>query len=131
MPTLDSQIRDIVIGDDVSIRRTIDRIASGFVAGTTITNAFLTIKAAIDDADPGLVQKAITTTDVPGTGEIENDGAGDVDMIVRFDLVPADTLVISTPLRSFDIQVCTAGGKTYTPEKGEICQIEEVTKAAC
>ena len=130
MPTLDSQIRDIVIGDDISIRRTIDRTLSGFLAGTTITNAWLTIKAAVADADPGLVQKAITTSDVPGMGEIEDDGTGDVDMIVRFDLVPADTVAIATSLRFFDIQVKTTGGQIYTPEKGRIAATPQVTAAS-
>ena len=46
MPTLDSQIRDIVKGDDISLRRTIGFTASGFDAGTTITDAWLTVKAA-------------------------------------------------------------------------------------
>ena len=127
MPTLDSQIRDIVKGDDISLRRTIDFTATGFDAGTTITDAWLTVKASIADADPGLVRKQITTTDVPGTGQIEDDGTGDVDMVVRFDLLPADTLAIDTILRHFDVQVKTASGKIYTPEKGRIAATQEIT----
>lgn len=120
MPTLDSQIRLIVAGDDILIRRTIDRSATGFASGVTITQAWLTVKADIDDADPGLFQKSITTTNVTGTGQIENDGTGDVDMVIRFDLVPADTIAIGRILRHFDIQVKTDGGLVYTPESGRI-----------
>ena len=131
MPTLDSSINQIVVADDISIRRTIDFTLSGFQAGTTITNAWLTVKANITDADPGLFQKAVTTADVPGTGQIENNGTGDVNMVVRFDLVPADTTAIGAiDLRHFDIQVKTAGGKIFTPESGLISSIDEVTKAS-
>ena len=127
MPTLDSRIRDIVIGDDISIRRTIDRVTSEFPTGATITNAWLTCKANLTDTDPGLFQKAITTTDVPGTGQIEDDGTGDVNMVVRFDLLPANTVAIGTQLREFDIQVKTNGGLIYTPERGNISGVEQVT----
>lgn len=130
MPTLDSQLRDIVMGDDISIRRTIDRALSGFLTGVTITNAWLTVKAEPEDADPGLFQKAVTTADVPGIGQIENNGTGDVDMVVRFDLLPADTVAIDTLLRHFDLQVKTNGGQIYTPEKGRIAGTQQVTAAS-
>lgn len=129
MPSLESKIiGEIVVGDDVSIRRTIGFAASGFATGITIVEAWLTVKLDAADADPGLFQKIITTTDVPGTGEIENDGTGDVDMVVRFDLVPADTVLIGAVLiRQFDIQVLTSGGQIYTPERGTINAIAQVT----
>lgn len=129
MPTLDSRIDDVVVGDDLSIRRTIDFAATGFLAGTVINKAWLTVKSAISDADPGLFQKEVTTSDVPGIGQIENDGTGDVDMVVRFDLIPADTTKIGPEefLRHFDIQVKTVAGQIYTPEKGLISAVNEVT----
>lgn len=131
MPTLDSRIDDVVVGDDLTIRRTIGFALTGFPTGTTINKAWLTVKAAIGDADPGLFQKAVTTSDVVGTGQIENDGTGDVDMVVRFDLLPANTTAIGpTKLREFDIQVKTAGGQVYTPERGQISGIDEVTIVA-
>lgn len=131
MPTLESKIIGvIVVGDDVSIRRIIDRSVSGFTAGTTITKAWLTVKLNAADADPGLFQKLITTTNVVGVGHIENDGTGDVDPIIRFDLLPADTVKIgATLIRQFDIQVKTNGGQIYTPERGTINAVEEVTLA--
>ena len=130
MPTLDSQIRDIVMGDDISLRRTIDFVLSGFLTGVTITDAWLTVKAKQADADPGLFQKAVTTTNVAGKGQIENDGTGDVNMVVRFDLLPADTVAIDTLLRHFDIQVKTNGGQIFTPESGGIAATRQVTNAS-
>ncbi len=130
MPTLDSKIDDIVVGDDLSIRRTIDFGLTGFPTGTTIDKAWLTVKSAIGDVDPGIFQKVITTTDVPGTGEIENDGTGDVNMVIRFDLIPANTQSIGPTLaRFFDIQLKTDGGQIYTPEKGVMKGVDEVTIA--
>ena len=131
MPTLDSRIDEIVKGDDISLERTIDFVLTEFPAGTTITDSWLTVKAAEGDTDlQALLQKAITTSDVPGTGQIEIDGTGDVDMVVRFDLLPADTLAIGNQiLRFFDIQVKTAGGKVYTPESGLISGFRQITLA--
>lgn len=131
MPTLDSRIANVVVGDDISLERTIDFVKTGFPTGSTINKAWLTVKAALADDDPGIFQKAITTTDVSGTGQIENDGGGDVNMVVRFDLIPADTLAIGPRLlRHFDIQVKTTTGKLYTPEKGLISSVDQVTTTA-
>ena len=130
MPDLEARITKIVAGDALEVRRTIDRAGSGFAAGVVITDAWFTCKNALADADvDALFQKAITTTDLLGTGQIEDDGAGDVDFVVRFDLLPADTTVIGTLLRHYDIQVKTAGLKPYTPELGRIDCRDGVTDA--
>ncbi len=127
MPNLDANIRGFTEGDDLTIRRTINRVRSGLAAGVTITNAWLTVKTLEADADPGLFQKAITTSDVVGTGQIEDDGAGDVDPIVRFDLTESNTRLIAATLRFYDIQVKTDGGARYTGESGRIIAKEEIT----
>ena len=129
MPTLNAELKNLVAGDNISLRRTIDRVASGFEAGVTITQAWCTAKAAFTDADPGLVQKSITTTAVPGTGQIENDGTGDVNPVLRFDLLAADTAAIGTTKRFFDVQVKTNAGLLYTPELGETSFRDDVTDA--
>ncbi len=130
MPNLDAHIRGFVEGDDLTIRRTIDRVESGLATGVKLTDAWLTVKANISDGDPGLVQKAITTTDVVGTGQIENDGAGDVDPVLRFDLLEADTRAIGPTERFYDIQVKTDGGAHYTGESGTIEAKDEITVAS-
>lgn len=131
-PVVSWEIR--TVGDAVRRRVTIDRAASGVPTGVTISKAWLTVKASPSDADPGLLQKEITTTDVPGTGQIENDGTGDVDFVVRFDLTRTDTLAIGEAAvageRYFDVQVLASDGNPYTAENGRVaCCAPEITQA--
>jgi len=127
MPTFDSVIHDVVVGDDVTIRRTIDVAASGFSSGTTVVEAWMTMKAHVSDPDPGIFQKTISIADQPGVGQIENDGTGDVDVVLRFDLVPADTIAVGLAKRHWDIQIKTAAGKVHTPEKGTMRGVQGIT----
>ncbi len=130
MPTYSNRLSGFAEGDAITIRRTISRITSGLAAGVTITKAWMTCKTNKGDADPGLWQKAITTTDVPGTGQIENDGTGDVNPILRFDLNPADTRragISAEPGLYYDVQVKTNGGAVYTPENGTLLAEDEIT----
>lgn len=73
-----------------------------------------------------LIRQAIIQV---GIGQIEDDGTGDVDPILRFDLVAADTLGIGSGSRFYDIQVKTNTNKIYTPEKGRITGFDEITTA--
>jgi len=130
MPNYNATISGFAIGDDLLVRRTINRSASNLPTGVAIASAWLTIKEDESDADPGLIQKAITTIDVSGTGQIEEDGsasAGDADPILRFDLTDTDTRSIGTNHRWYDIQVKTDTGAIYTGEKGEIWGVGDVT----
>jgi len=130
MPNYNATITGFAVGDDLLIRRTINRSASNLPTGVVIAQAWLTVKEDEADTDPGLFQKVITTTDVSGTGQIEEDGsasAGDADPILRFDLTTANTRTISNNHRWYDIQVKTDTGAVYTGEKGEIWGIGDVT----
>lgn len=131
MPNYEATITGFATADDLEIRRTLDRSESNLASGVLIAKAWLTVKTAVDytegDDTTALFQKEITTTDVPGTGRIEDDGTGDTDPIVRFELVPADTQAIGTRKRYYDIQVLTDGGKIYTGEKGTIWAEAAVT----
>lgn len=136
MPTLNGQITDFVPGDDFGLRRKIDRDGGGvadetLASGVTVSKAWLTVKAKLSDADvDALVQKEITTTNVPGTGEIEDNGTGDTDPVLRFDLDPDDTEAIGVSPRHYDVQVLTSGSKLYTAEKGRIYGgADQVTKS--
>lgn len=130
MPNLKDTISGFVAGDDLEVRRTITNIPTGQV----LTKAWLTIKTKLGDADPGVLQKAVTTTDAPGTGQIVDDGATDQAGEVRFDLTGTDTALLVPPypksLYGFDIQVLTSGGKVYTPVKGTIWAEAQVTLAS-
>ncbi|MGE0539749.1 MAG: hypothetical protein AB7R89_06185 [Dehalococcoidia bacterium] len=126
MPNLNLTIDDIVEGDDRVIRFgvTVDP------EGDTLDEAIVTLKSSKADADPGLVQKTISTSDVPGTGHIEDDGTSTGEAVVRVDLTPAD-MALPTPGTPvvFDVQVYTVGGYTNTPYMGEITTIQGVTDA--
>lgn len=124
MPTLDGRIDNLVAGDDLQITRTI----TGVPSGATLSDAWFTVKSADADADAEkIIQKAITPTDVPGTGEITDTGA-DGTGAVRFDLTDVDTALLE-PGREYvyDVQVKTDGGAIYTPEKGRIKSVQGVT----
>lgn len=130
MPNYSAEITGYAVGDDILIRRTIDRAASNLPTGVVIDKAWLTIKAIATDADPGLVQKAITIADVPGTGQIEEDGggsAGTANPVLRFDVTDVDTRAIGSAHRYYDIQVRTDTGAIYTGEKGEIWGTGDIT----
>lgn len=126
MPTLDARIDNIVAGDDIQITRTITSIPSG----AALTDAWFTVKEHPDDADSAaIIDKQITTADVPGTGQITDDGSGDQTGTVRFDLKDTDTALL-IPGRDyyFDVQVKTDGGAIYTPTAGRIRTVPGVTK---
>ncbi len=131
MPDYNAQISGFATGDDLLVRRTIDRSASNLPAGVVIAQAWFTVKEEESDIDlDAIVQKDITTIDVSATGQIEEDGSasgGDADPILRFDLTDSDTRAIGTPHRFYDIQVKTDTGSIYTGEKGEIWGIGDVT----
>lgn len=126
MANLAAEISGVVEGDDYEITRTI----TGIPAGDSIAKAWLTMKASINDADPGLFQKNITTIDVAGTGQVTDTGAGDGTGAVRFDLTPADT---GSPVPGvaavYDLQIRTVAGKYYTVEKGTFTTVQAVTDA--
>lgn len=124
MPTLSASLTGFVPGDHISLRRTIDREGGGvsdevLPNGVNVDKAWFTVKerSSDDDAD-ALVQKEITSVS-SADGEIENTGAGNVDPVLRFDLLPADTEAIgAVRTRYYDVQVLTSAGKIYTPEAG-------------
>ena len=105
-------------GADLLIRKTISFSGFAFPTGETITAAWLTVKRSRSDADPGVFQKQISTTDVSGTGQIETDGTGDVDMVVRFDINAADTLLLDERPVRWEIKLKTASGDFDIPETG-------------
>jgi hypothetical protein len=135
MPNFDAQISGFAIGDDIIIRRTINRSASNLPTGVTITKAWLTVKEDYADLDgAAIVSKIITTVEDAGNnGHIEEDGsasAGTANPVLRFDLLSTDTRAIGANHRYYDIQVQTsASGAIYTGEIGVIFGVQDVTIA--
>jgi hypothetical protein len=130
MPNYSAKITGYAIGDDLLIRRTINRTLSNLPTGVNIDKAWMTVKIDDDDLDAAaLIQKEITTSDVSGIGHIEDDGAGDTDPIVRFDMTDTDTRTIGITHRYYDIQVRTDTGAIYTGEIGVIFGAKDITLA--
>lgn len=125
MPSFGVEIKDFTAGDDLEVQRTV----TGVPTGQTVDKAWLTVKAAAADADPGIFQKAITTTDVPGTGRITDAGSSGT-ATLRFDLTAANTALLTAGTEYFyDVQVKTSGGKIYTVESGKMIARRSVTAA--
>ena len=106
--------KGFVWGDGFSLRR--DVIVP---PGLTVTKAYLTVKTNQTDNDgSALFQKAITTTNSAGTGQVEDAGASGT-AVLRFDITstnsqaPAkDTLVY------FSLRVIYSDGTDITLENG-------------
>ncbi len=108
-------IEGVVEGDDLDIG---PKAVANVDPNDPLVKAWLTIKAKAADADPGVLQKVITTASVPGTGQITANGDathGNGTAQVLFQLTGADTLALGSKIRYvFDIQVKTTAGKIFT-----------------
>jgi len=114
----------IVRGDVFSIRRTVNKLPSS----RTIAEAWLTLKAAIADADGSATwQKIITSSDVVGTGMIEDTGA-DGSGVLRFDVTAANTTAMTAGVAYFyDIQIRLDNNTILTLESGTTSATAQVT----
>jgi hypothetical protein len=119
-----TKIRGKTAGDDWTIRRDVVNIP----LGQSLADAWLTVKEQIEDLDADAkIQKHITGTDVPGTGQIEVAGTSGTGT-VRFDLAPADTVLLLPHVTYYyDIQVKTTTGKINTPDDGTIIALPQIT----
>lgn len=124
MSTLTGSISGYVTGDNLEIRRFVEDLTD------PIALAWLTIKQHSREADDdAVIQKQIIESNVPGTGQIEEDGGVDQDATLRFDLTPADTAALGARTWVYDIQVKLDDGTVYTPEVGSIALTSDVTRA--
>ena len=123
MSIFNASIAGIVAGDDLDIERTFTSVP----AGQTLTKAWLTFKTAIVDADPGLLQKAVTIAAVAGVGQITDSGASGTGTLL-FQLTGADTLALPVLVDvRYDVKVLTSAGKIYTVEQGIYLAAPRVT----
>jgi len=124
MSDLAVEITGFVAGDDLEIRRTVTDLPAA------IAVAWLTVKRHHKQSDDeAKLQKRITTTDVPGTGQVVEAGGPGTDGDLRFDLTQADTASLGAKWYVHDIQIKLATGKVYTIEKGTIQLTADVTKS--
>ena len=123
MSDLTIEIVGFVVGDDLEIRRTVTDLPAA------IETAWLTLKHYPSQPDQeAKLQKRITTTDVPGTGQVVEAGGPGTDGDLRFDLTPADTARLGTKRYVHDVQIKLATGKVYTIEKGTLQLTAGVTE---
>lgn len=122
-------IEGYVSGDDLDIQRDVTNVAPT----DPLTKAWFTVKRFYGDAEPGVLQKVITTAQVVGTGQITQDGSennGNGTASLLFELTAANTLALGTAdTFHFDVQVKTAGGKLYTADTGRLELLAQVTEA--
>jgi hypothetical protein len=123
MSELAVQITGFVVGDDLEIRRTVTDLPAAIEA------AWLTLKHYSTQPDTAAkLQKRITTSDAPGTGQIVAAGGVGIDGNLRFDLTPANTTLLGAKPYVHDIQIKLSTGKIYTIEKGTLQLTAGVTE---
>ena len=116
----------LFVGDHFDVTVNITALPTGL----TITQARCTIKAALADVDPGIVQKTITSVAVAGVGQITDTGATDREADLSFEWVPADTNLMTADQRYFyDIQLQYSNGKVRTFARGNWTPGAAVTQA--
>ena len=117
-PLLNAVISGYVAGDDLTIIENVTSIP----VGRSMVKAWLTIKAAREDSDPGVIQKVITTVAVAGVGQITDDGAGDQIGQLTFILTATDTGTTLTVGKAyyFDEQIKFDDGSIATLKIGKI-----------
>src|SRR5262245_50090472 len=91
MPTYDATIGQLVAGDFRQIPWQINNIP----ANGSVSKGWITIKADPTTADPGLIQKVITTTLDTSKGQITNTGSVAGVATGFFNLLSADTILMT------------------------------------
>jgi hypothetical protein len=123
MSDLAIEITGFVVGDDLEVRRTVTDLPAA------IETAWLTLKHYPSQPDQeAKLQKRITTTDAPGTGQVVEVGGPGTDGDLRFDLTPDDTTRLGGKRYVHDIQIKLSTGKVYTIEKGTLQLTAGVTE---
>jgi hypothetical protein len=97
-------------------------------AADPLVKAWLTLKTDLSVADPGSLQKAVTTANVAGTGQITADGASTGGAAsVRFDLTAANTTALTAQSFLFDVKAKTASGAFAYGAQGIWANTQNVT----
>lgn len=123
--TLDNGL-GFVRGDVCSIYRVISDLPSG----TAVSIAWLMVKTAYSVADgSATISKEVTTTNVAGTGQIEDDGTTDGTATLRFDLTNTNTTAVTADvLYVYGIQYKLSDGTVREFEHGTVTWAAEVVQ---
>jgi hypothetical protein len=111
--------------DGIYIGASYDRtiLVPGVPTSDPIVKAWLTAKNAPADADPGVLQKIITTANQAGIGQIVQDGSagsGNGTGQLLFNFTPTDTTTLGALLHYYDVQVKLSSGKIFEVENSLI-----------
>jgi hypothetical protein len=96
-------------------------------ASDPLVLAWYTVKANISDADPGVLQKKVTTSNVAGTGQITADGSAAGTATIRFDITSTDTTGLTAQGYVFDVKVKTTSGAFAYGAQGRLQVHRNVT----
>lgn len=97
------------------------------LAADPAVKAWYTLKANLGDADPGALQKAVTTSNVAGTGQITADGSSGGTCTIRFDITATNTTALSPRDYFFDVKVKTNSGAFAYGAQGIATAVQNVT----
>ncbi len=97
-------------------------------AADPLVKAALTLKGNLADADPGALQKIVTTSNVAGTGQITFDGSATSGLAaIRFDFTGTDTLGLSPRDFWMDVKCKTSSGAPAFAAGGILHVFQAVT----
>lgn len=97
-------------------------------AADPLVKMILTLKGNVEDADPGVLQKKITTSLVSGVGQITADGSLTSGAAVgRFDFTSAELAALAARQYVYDIKVITAASLKYPAAQGRCELIQQTT----
>lgn len=120
------RIRQFVVGDTWRIKRTY----TGLETGVTISTVYLTIKTNQTDADPGLIQKSITTA-ATASGQITDASSSDGQIGFYVDVSKTESATLTPEVEYYyDLQGIGSDGAVYTFEIGRIRPRRGVTDAS-
>lgn len=85
--------------------------------GDPLVGALLELRNNLEDA-AAVMSKSVTTTNVAGTGQIENTGAVGNVAIIRFDVFATDTIALSPRDYFFNVKCTTASGAVFYAARG-------------
>lgn len=121
---VESIFKHLVVGDSARIECEVHNVPTG----EPITQAWLTVKATLDDLDPGIFQKTVTTTPTMGQGVIT---AGSCFTLISFDVLHTDTGQLNPSQQYFyDIQAKVGDKAITTLEVGAFRPLDQITLAS-
>lgn len=114
-----SRVSNFTNNSSLVLRRTV----TGIPVGSLIASAEFVVKAAETDTD-SILDKTVLPTDNPGVGQVEDTGT-DQTGVVRFDLEPADTALMTPGTKyRFWIEVVLDSNELVCVELGEIFALQ-------